>query len=135
MNLNSESPSVPYAPTLLVDDDKVIPEIVGWVLQRAGCTYSVAANGPECLRLVREGFRGVILMDIMMPGMDGWATLRALRDDGLLDGNVVCMLTAVPDPGPGNEDLAELVFDYLPKPFEGHQLLGMLQTASGQLAL
>lgn len=132
--MSQSTESAAYAPTLLVDDDKVIPDIVGWVLNRAGCRYRVAPSGQDCLRHVREGFRGVILMDIMMPGMDGWATLRALRDEGLLTGNLVCMLTAVPDPGPGNEDLAELVFDYLPKPFEGAQLLGMIRTASLQLA-
>jgi CheY-like chemotaxis protein len=125
--------SLQSLPILVVDDDDSIHKTVRKVLLRAGCQPSMAASGQDCLQCVRDGFRGLILMDIMMPGMDGWATIRALKNHGLIPGNLICMMTAIADPGPGNEDLAECVFDYLPKPFNGEQLLDIVRLASNHL--
>jgi CheY-like chemotaxis protein len=119
-----------YLPVLIVDDDDQIRNTVRRLLERVGCRVAVAAGGTECLDVVRAGFRGLILMDIIMPGLNGWATIRALQEGGLLPGNLICMLTGRVEPGPGNEGLEEYVFDYLVKPFDVTQLVEMVRFAS-----
>lgn len=108
---------------LVVDDDESILQTVDIILNRGGYSVTLAAGGQECLGELRAGFKGLILMDIMMPRMDGWETIAAIADEGLLEGNVICMLTAVADPGGAMEELKELVLDYVRKPFTAQELI------------
>jgi CheY-like chemotaxis protein len=123
----------PTFSVLLVDDEPAIHRTVTRLLKAAGFTVLAVPSGQECLRLLREGFHGLILMDIMMPDLDGWDTIRAIKDAGLLPGNLICMLTALVEPGSGKDDLAPLVFDYLPKPFDRQQLLNIVEMALNHL--
>jgi CheY-like chemotaxis protein len=114
---------------LIVDDDPGVLKTVGLVLASKGYVSLKAPDGHACLEALRQGFCGVILMDIMMPGLSGWGTIRAILAGQLLGDNLICMLTALPEPGPEGEGLQEYVFDYLPKPFDNHQLLHMVENA------
>ena len=109
---------------MVVDDDPSIRDTVEIILNVSGYPVCVVENGEKCLDKLREGFRGLILMDIMMPKMDGWDTIAAIEDEGLHGGNVICMLTAVHDPDPKLEKLTEHVMDYVRKPFTSEELLG-----------
>lgn len=120
-------------PVLVVDDDADVRRTLGLVLRRAGCSVKLARDGHECLRELEAGFRGVILMDIMMPGLDGWATVQKIVEGGWESGNLICMLTACVDPKPGIEGLEGHVFDYIVKPFEVEVLVDVVQLASSQL--
>ncbi|MFQ5964697.1 MAG: response regulator [Candidatus Scalinduaceae bacterium] len=108
---------------MIVDDDPSIRETVKIVLGAGGYSICAVESGMECLDKLRNGFRGLILMDIMMPEMDGWDTIAAIEDEGLHGGNVICMLTAVNAPGPKMEKLTECVIDYVRKPFTSEELL------------
>ncbi len=108
---------------MVVDDDSSIRATVEIVLNTKGYSICVVESGRECLEKLRNGFRGLILMDVMMPELDGWDTIAAIDDEDLLGGNVICMLTAVHDPGPKMEKLTELVMDYVRKPFTSEELL------------
>jgi len=108
---------------MIVDDDPSIRSTVEIVLNTKGYSICVVESGEKCLDKLREGFRGLILMDIMMPEMDGWDTISAIEDEELHGGNVICMLTAVHDPGPKLEKLTEYVMDYVRKPFTAEELL------------
>lgn len=119
---------------MVVDDDPAVLETVEMILTDADLTPWAAESGQECLRLLHEGFRGLILMDIMMPQMDGWDTVAAMRDAGLMEGNVICMLTAVHDPGPKLDALKECVLDYVRKPFTAEELLGAVEASMAFLA-
>ena len=66
---------------LLVDDDEVIRAVYAEVLRRHGCEVAVAADGAECPGAARELRPTVVLMDLRMPGTDGWEALRLLRSD------------------------------------------------------
>ncbi len=112
---------------LIVDDDPAICYTVSEVLASAGLRVRAVQSGDACLEALRGGFHGVILLDIMMPGRDGWETLEAIRDEGLLEGNLVCMLTAVMNPGASMEGLKECVLDYVRKPFDPQQLVQATQ--------
>ena len=108
---------------MIVDDDPSIRATVEIVLNTKGHSICVVESGEKCLDKLREGFRGLILMDVMMPEMDGWDTISAIENEGLHGGNVICMLTAVHDPGPELEKLTEYVMDYVRKPFTSEELL------------
>lgn len=111
---------------MIVDDDPAIRDTVEIVLEDEGFNLTTAASGPEGLEHLRSGFQGLILMDIMMPEMDGWDTLKSMQEEGLLDGNVVCMLTAVDQPGEKSDGLQECVLDYMTKPFDSSRLVAMI---------
>jgi DNA-binding response OmpR family regulator len=114
---------------LTVDDDPSIRTTVAMVLEEAGIEVDFAEGGQEAIEKIRQGFRGLILLDIMMPEMDGWQTLETIVDQGLYTGNVVCMLTAVLDPGPEMESLKEYVLDYVRKPFTPDELVAAVEDA------
>lgn len=117
-------------PVLIVDDDPGILKTAGYVLSRRGYSVTEAPSGEHCLEALRAGFRGVILMDIMMPGLTGWETIRTALSEQLLgEHHLICMLTARPEPGPESEGLETCIFDYLAKPFDSEQLLGMVANA------
>ena len=120
-------------PVLVVDDDEDLRRTLVLILRRAGYVVTAVRSGDECLEKMREGFRGVILMDIMMPGKDGWATVQGIVDGGWLPGSLVCMLTACVEPEPTVEGLREYIFDYLVKPFEVESLIAVVEFASAQL--
>ncbi len=81
---------------LLVEDDEGIRAIAHISLERIGGWSVVdAGNGEDALRMLRAGERfAAVVMDVMMPGLDGPATLRRSQDDGLLAGTPVVFLTA-----------------------------------------
>jgi len=103
---------------MLVDDEECIRETVSELLGSEGIDVVTVADGQGCLQQLQDGFRGVILMDVMMPGMDGWATIREIEKAGLLQGNIISMLTAMDAPDERMEGLQEVVIDYITKPFE-----------------
>ncbi len=116
---------------MVVDDDPSIRATVEIVLNTKGHSTCIVESGKKCLDKLREGFRGLILMDVMMPEMDGWNTISAIESEGLHGGNVICMLTAVHDPGPKLEELTEYVMDYVRKPFTSEELLETVEEYIG----
>lgn len=120
---------------LVVDDDPSIRSTVSVVLEHHGYSVTGAADGAECLEQLRAGFRGILLMDVMMPRMDGWETIRAIIDEDLLRDNLLCMLTVVRAPGGAAEGLEGYVLDYLPKPFDATQLVAMVNNAADCLTV
>lgn len=101
---------------LLVEDEEAIASVVKKGLDEAGYLVTVAENGLEGLRLARERRFHLLILDIMLPGMDGLSMCRELREER--NPVPILMLTArdaVPDRVRGLETGAD---DYLPKPFE-----------------
>jgi len=81
---------------LLVEDDESIRTIAHMSLERiGGWSVAEAASGDDALRILAGGEKfDAVVMDVMMPGLDGPATLQRLRDDGLLTDTPVVFLTA-----------------------------------------
>ena len=115
------------AMVMLVDDEDLIRESVAAFFQAVDMKIITAASGEECLDYLEDGFRGVILMDVMMPEMNGWDTIRRIVDADLYDGNIIVMLTALDAPDNKMEGIQEYVTDYLTKPFNPNDLLETLQ--------
>ena len=100
---------------MLVDDDVDFRTLVGEALAADGIQSLQAGSGEECLQNVRNGFRGVILLDITMTGMDGWETLDIMAKEGLTSGNSICMLTSRETPPKKAEHLEPFVSGYIIK--------------------
>ncbi|HEX8395739.1 MAG TPA: response regulator, partial [Longimicrobium sp.] len=87
---------------LVIDDDPMQRDLMQRFLSREGFRVLVASGGEEGLRLAREMLPVAITLDVMMPGMDGWSVLAALKADPALSPIPVIMLTMVDDPQRGS---------------------------------
>jgi two-component system response regulator MprA len=110
---------------LVADDDRAIRESLARALELEGYEVVTVVDGVESLTLVRRDVFDALVLDVMMPGVDGLAVCRVLRAEG--DRTPVLMLTArveTPDRVAGLDAGAD---DYLPKPFELDELLARLR--------
>lgn len=112
---------------MIVDDDEYIRLTIREVFKTAGISVVSADSANECLKELEKGFQGVILMDIMMPGKDGWDAIGIIREKGLHKGNIIAMLTAKDVPDDKMLGLQEYVTDYITKPFEGEELIATVK--------
>lgn len=103
---------------LIVDDEKDFRELMAYILRQEmpDVEVELAADGSECLARLEAGFRGVILMDVLMPGWDGWETIRQMVSRGLHEKNLVFMLTAFPPDENAARGSEAVVIDYIMKP-------------------
>ncbi len=108
---------------MLVDDDPAIQRVVATILLREGYDLCIAGSGRECIAEVRDGFRGLVLMDIMMPGLDGWETIEILVDEGLINQVRICLFSVLHDTVSGKSGLERYVIGRLAKPFTYDELL------------
>ena len=76
---------------LLVDDDRSLHELLGEYLEQRGYTMLHANDGRECLKIIFEEHPDLVVLDVMMPNMDGWRTLERIREMSELP---VILLTA-----------------------------------------
>jgi CheY-like chemotaxis protein len=119
---------VPGRRILVVDDEPSIAETVGWLLGDEGYAVAFARNGKEALERVAEARPDLVITDLMMPVMDGWALCRALRAAPETSAIPIVVTTALPhliERGGGAYDA------YLPKPFD---LDALAQTVARALA-
>ena len=113
------------ATILVVDDDEGCREIAARLLERAGYRTRRAESGDECLRIALAGPIDVILLDIMMPGMDGFAVCEALRAAGKRI--PVILLTARDDMDTRLEGMHHGVSEFLTKPINRVELLARVR--------
>lgn len=107
---------------LVVDDDRTNRMMLTYRLEMAGLETATSENGLEALQMLRESDFDVVLLDILMPGMDGYATLEVLKHDQQLSRTPVIMMSAVGDLDSVVRCLEMGAEDYLPKPLD-HLLL------------
>jgi signal transduction histidine kinase/CheY-like chemotaxis protein len=109
---------------LVVDDDPAARALIERCLTAEGYPVVTAARGEDVLKLAREMRPQAITLDVMMPGMDGWAVLSALKADPELAAIPVIMLTLIDD---RNLGFALGATDYLTKPINRDALLRALR--------
>jgi signal transduction histidine kinase/DNA-binding response OmpR family regulator len=108
---------------LVVDDDPAVRDMLKRYLSKEGFHVVTASSGPEGLRLAKEAHPQAITLDVMMPGMDGWAVLSALKADATLADIAVVMLSIVDEKNLG---FALGASDYLTKPLDRERLRNIL---------
>lgn len=109
---------------LIVDDEKNIVELIRLYLEKEGYTAFCAYNGNEALRIFREEAPDIIVLDIMLPGMDGWQVCREIRKESDVP---IIMLTAKSDTFDKVLGLELGADDYMTKPFEAKELLARVK--------
>jgi DNA-binding response OmpR family regulator len=109
---------------LLVDDDARLPDMLKAFLEPQGVVLSLAPSGVAALNLLDRKTFDVVILDVMMPGMDGLEVLRRLRSKSNVP---VIMLTARGDEADRIVGLELGADDYLPKPFSPRELLARLR--------
>lgn len=103
---------------LVVDDDEAIRHMVGALLEEEGYQVGLAQNGEEAMRLVRQESFDLVVLDIMMPVMDGWEVAsRMLCEDQTKDIPIV-FLTALSSYTDQLKGWRMGCFDYITKPFD-----------------
>jgi two-component system, OmpR family, response regulator MprA len=116
--------SVTHARVAVVDDDRMIREMLELGLTREGFEVATAADGQAALELVRAFDPEVIILDIMMPKVDGLALLPMLREISHVP---ILMLTAKGDVEDKVRSLSAGADDYLVKPFAFEELIARVQ--------
>jgi len=110
---------------LIIEDEQKIADAIAYALKREGFTADVVYSGNDAIGKIREFTPEVIILDVMLPGMDGYEILKKLRDEKPFG---VIMLTA-------KEDIVDKVIglelgadDYMTKPFDMRELLARLKS-------
>src|ERR1700730_18823247 len=112
---------------MVVDDDQDTVAILAHHLQREGFVPIQANSGAQCLKMVHENEVDVILLDLMMPDMDGFQVVKALRDDPETAEIPIIMITARDDMDARAEGMRLGVSDFLAKPVFRRQLASRIR--------
>ena len=109
---------------MVVDDEIDVLNSLRVLFEKQKYEVTTVESGEECLRQLEKGFRGIILMDIMMPNMDGWETIKEIVKRGLISEVAIEIIT-----GKGTKDhqklgeLGSYGYDYLTKPIDIRKLV------------
>ena len=109
---------------LVVEDDRNIAELLQMYLEKEGYAVTIAADGGQGLSKFRAIKPDVVLLDVMMPVMDGWSVCKAIRADG---DTPVIMLTAKSETDDKVTGLRSGADDYITKPFEMKEVLARIE--------
>ena len=115
-------------PILVVDDDVTILLSVAELLELEGYAVATAGNGAEALELTRDLQPLLVLLDMRMPILDGWAYAREARDRGLQPRIVI--MTAAHDARRWADEIG--ADGYIPKPFEADELILTVERIVGR---
>ncbi|MEW5759323.1 MAG: DUF835 domain-containing protein [Candidatus Thermoplasmatota archaeon] len=117
---------------MIVDDEPAVVDAVKTILETEGYDTVEAYSGKECLRILGEEKVELVLLDILMPEMDGWEVLRKLKERGITKNTKIVMLTAVKQVGGDIFGLQDVVADYIRKPFERVKLINSIKKILGE---
>lgn len=123
--------NTPERRVLLVDDDPLVCALMGELLTHAGCTVEAVGTGGEAIARVKQGFRGVMVLDVLLPDVDGTVVFEAVKAESA-DIPVVFLT------GYGTTDLAlstiqSGAFDFMDKAHVTDRLAEVVESAFGSL--
>lgn len=119
---------------MIVDDEQDVLISLKTILERQNYDVITVSNGLECLKEIERGFTGVILMDIMMPVMDGWKTINQIVKRGYTKDIAIEIIT-----GKGTKDYQKLsklgsyIYDYITKPINLKQFITSVEACNKYL--
>jgi two-component system, OmpR family, alkaline phosphatase synthesis response regulator PhoP len=112
---------------LLVDDDPHIVRLLKSYLEQAGMATLAASDGKEAQRLIRNEHPDLIVLDLMLPGLDGWEITRWMHHDEQLSAIPILMLTARVEDSDKILGLELGADDYLAKPFNPYEVVARVR--------
>ena len=113
---------------MVVDDEPDILSSLKMILEHEDYEVITVENGIKCLKEIEKGFEGVVLMDLMMPEMDGWETIKKIRDKGFMKKVAIEIIT-----GKGTKnhnsmsELGSYIYDYMSKPLDIRELVNSVE--------
>lgn len=117
-----------HPPILVVDDNPDNAHIIRDYLEARGYPITVAYSGDEAMKVFEEVKPAVVLLDVMMPGRDGWQVCREMKQHPTLGRTVrVVMVTALDDWVNKRQALQTGADDYVEKPFELSKLVATVE--------
>ena len=108
---------------LVADDDEDLLQLLSFRLERAGDEIVLARNGDEALRLALDLVPAVAILDVMMPGLDGFEVTRELRRNAATSKTPVILLTARAQASDIARGMAAGADEYVKKPFDARDLV------------
>ncbi len=112
---------------LLVEDDELISETIMKSLRLEGYEVERAKDGEECMEKVKESPPDLILLDVLLPQVDGWEILSRIRDDPTGSDIPIIILTALADEVSKIQGLRGGADDYVTKPFSSLELMARVE--------
>lgn len=109
---------------LIVEDDRNIADLLRLYLEKEGYEVTIALDGVKGLEKFREVHPDLVLLDVMLPGMDGWGVCRTIRQDSKTP---IIMLTAKSETEDKVTGLKAGADDYITKPFEMREVLARIE--------
>lgn len=122
-NNNSDAESI-----LLVDDNPTNLQVLFQTLEGVGCKLLIAKNGEMALTIAGKALPDLILLDIMMPDIDGYEVCRRLKTNPATSGIPVIFLSALGDTGDKVKGLRLGAVDYITKPFQPDEVIARVNT-------
>jgi len=116
---------------LAVDDQRHIARLVQYHLERAGYEVELAYDGAQALEKVRESCPDLVILDVMLPKLDGFEVLRQLKEDPATENIPVIMLTAKSDSDDALQGYDRGAQWYLVKPVDPLELLAFVKNVLG----
>lgn len=117
-----------YGKLLVIEDDQVLAGLLQLMMEREGFIVASALDGAEGLKKAKEESPDLVILDIMMPGMDGYEVCRHLRADPQTAHLPILMLTARERPRDRNAGFEAGADDYLTKPFVLSELVSRIKS-------
>jgi len=118
---------------LVAEDSSTVRRLVAARLVADGCEVTEAADGEEALALARSGHPDLLVLDKVMPKLDGFEVVRALREDPQTRAIPIVMLTDRTNEDDVLGGLQLGVEEYMPKPFSPHELSARVRRALGRV--
>jgi DNA-binding response OmpR family regulator len=119
---------------LIIEDEKLIIVSTQMVLEAAGFRVESATNGEDGIVRAKAHAPDLILLDIMMPGIDGWETLTRLKRD-TATANIPVVIFTAREHARGHQKSSDMGgVDYFRKPFEPDELIELVEKHVGQRA-
>ena len=117
----------PQNKIMIVDDDPDILLSLRMILEAEKYEVVTVDNGLKCLTELKQGFRGIIILDIMMPVMDGIETIKKMIIEGFIGDNTIIVLTVKKIQGEEFDEIYKYIYDYIQKPFDVDHLLSTVR--------
>ncbi|RLI52380.1 MAG: response regulator [Candidatus Thorarchaeota archaeon] len=119
---------------MIVDDDPDILVSMRNIFEHEGFEVFTVDSGNDCIEELERGFKGVVLIDLIMPFMDGWDIIREIIKRGLTRNVVISIITARGHPDPEKmRGLESYISDYISKPFDLQQLISNINNLINKL--
>ena len=115
---------------MIVDDDPDILHSLRMMFETEGYEVVTVDNGWKCITELKNGFRGIIILDIMMPVMDGIETIKNMVIEGFIEDTTIIILTVKKIQGEEFDEIYKYIYDYIQKPFDVSHLLNTVKKIS-----